>query len=558
MARPMARYADAAAASARQTRAVLSRTTSSVGSVRCSAGSAVPSRAARIAAVSVPAAARPLAAMSWRTVVRAGRRRAASGLSSKPMTETSLGHREAQVLGGADHAVGQDVGVAEHARGPVGTGEESGRGDPGLLVAVVHLPVHHGLDPGGAERVEVAEHPLAGHPLPPGQVSGRVVDQAVLAAEPGDHDRDPAVAQVDQVLRGGPGTAAVVDVDRGDPVRGLLVDEDQGQPAAGQPVGRRRVGVARVDQGPVERDVAGRDEAVATARGEQREREPGRRELLGDGGEEAHGDVVGEGVRQRRGEQDAHRAGGAAREGPGGRVGPDVPELPGGVQDPLPQPVGELVGPRERVGHGHPADADVVGDGLQGHSCHTAMVVLAQQAEQRSAGVIESATRCRAEASSERLRGARAGDRDAALGALDGVAGVGAHQAASDGHVGRGDGEGNGVHEVLQGEWIGCFCTDTVRRSSVPVKCRLELGRPGLHASGPGPRHRGHLLLRRRRVVRVPTPHLVAVRRSGRRAGWRSSARVEGAPLARTDALHGHRRRGSSAALAIHDDRRPR
>ena len=71
-----------------------------------------------------------------------GRSRRASGLSSKPTTDRSPGHLEAELLGGPHHAVGDHVGEAQHAGGPVARGEQVERGDVRLLVVAVHLPVH--------------------------------------------------------------------------------------------------------------------------------------------------------------------------------------------------------------------------------------------------------------------------------------------------------------------------------------------------------------------------------------------------------------------------------
>ena len=52
-------------------------------------------RPAAIAASTISAATRPISLAGWRTVVRSMRRWAASGMSSKPTTETSCGHRAA-------------------------------------------------------------------------------------------------------------------------------------------------------------------------------------------------------------------------------------------------------------------------------------------------------------------------------------------------------------------------------------------------------------------------------------------------------------------------------
>src|SRR5207342_587353 len=71
--------------------AVLSRTTSTVGSNTWRTRGPAPDRERSMAAVRAAAAAWPLAATSWRTVVSAGRMRWARGLSSNPTTDRSSG-----------------------------------------------------------------------------------------------------------------------------------------------------------------------------------------------------------------------------------------------------------------------------------------------------------------------------------------------------------------------------------------------------------------------------------------------------------------------------------
>ena len=55
----------------------------------------------------------------------------------------------------------------------------------------------------------------------------RVVDDAAGPSIDGVEDADAAVAEVDEVLGGGPGAAAVVDVDARDAGHRVLVDEDE-------------------------------------------------------------------------------------------------------------------------------------------------------------------------------------------------------------------------------------------------------------------------------------------------------------------------------------------
>ena len=186
------------------------------------------------------------------------------------------------------------------------------------------------------------------------------------------HDRDAAVAEVDEVLGGARAPAAVVDVDAGTPSAGSWSMNTSGSrrrmsqsTAAGRP-GRR----SRPSRRPWRRRGPGRRRRAAAAVSSVR-RQAGRRELLRDRAEERGRDLVVERVAQRLGEQDADgarwcRGPGRGRPGPARRTRAPSATRRGSV----PQRGGELVGPGERVGDGHPADADLVGDRLQGHSGH--------------------------------------------------------------------------------------------------------------------------------------------------------------------------------------------
>ena len=102
--------------------------------------------------------------------------------------------------------------------------------------------------------------------------------------------------------------------------------------------------------------------------GEQREGQARRRQLVGDGAEEAGRDLVGEGVLRRVGEQHADGAGRPAGEGRAAGSGPTYPSSSAVAEDPVAQLARQLVRSGERVRHGHPADPDPVGDRLQRHS----------------------------------------------------------------------------------------------------------------------------------------------------------------------------------------------
>ncbi len=203
----------------------------------------------------------------------------------------------------------------------------------------------------------------------------RVGDDPTGAGHVRGDDADASVAEIDEVLRGGRGTAAVVDVDARYSRHRLLVDEDDRQLAPLQPVDRRRVGVARVDERAVHRHVAGRDRLGSLRSRQQGQGEPGRCQLLGNRAEKRGRHLVAEGVPQRIGQEHADRARRAAGKRTRRRIGAAVAELVGRSENPLTQIRGQLVGSRERVRHCHPAHADSIGDRLQRHSGHPMILV---------------------------------------------------------------------------------------------------------------------------------------------------------------------------------------
>jgi hypothetical protein len=118
---------------------------------------------------------------------------------------------------------------------------------------------------------------------------------------------------------------------------------------------------------PVHRHVAGVDDGPVVPGREQGQRQPARRQLVGHRAEEPGEDLVGEGEAQRLRQDHPDRARRPVRQHARGRVGPHVPELLGQGQDPLAQRLGQLVRAREGVRHRGAADAQAVGQGLQGH-----------------------------------------------------------------------------------------------------------------------------------------------------------------------------------------------
>ena len=200
-----------------------------------------------------------------------------------------------------------------------------------------------------------------------------VGEDSRLTVDHQGHDGHPAMTEVDEVLGGGARTRPVIDVDARHSRHRILIDHDEGELATEQPAATDRLGLTRVDERAVDGDIAGGDHVAApTVRGQQRQRQSGLGQLVGNGGEEPRRHLIGEGVRQRVGEQHANGARGATREGSGRRVRSDVAELGCSVEDALAQLHGELIRAREGVGHRHPADAEPVGDRLQCHPRHLA------------------------------------------------------------------------------------------------------------------------------------------------------------------------------------------
>ena len=121
----------------------------------------VPVRACSIAAVSAAAARWPLAAMSWRTVVRLGR----TAAGDRAVVEAD--HRQVARDGHADGprrlASTPRASTSEKHSTAVG-GSSRASSEPGRLVGlvvVVVLDLHDRRgDPGRSESVEPAEHPL--------------------------------------------------------------------------------------------------------------------------------------------------------------------------------------------------------------------------------------------------------------------------------------------------------------------------------------------------------------------------------------------------------------
>ena len=186
----------------------------------------------------------------------------------------------------------------------------------------------------------------------------------------GDHDPDPTMAEIDEVLRCLPCSRPVVDVDARDANGGLPIDVHQRHLATLQPIDRDGVAVARVHERAIHRNVACRQHVTMLAGREQGECQSCGRQLVGDGAEERRGHLVGEGVAQRLGQQHSDRTGGTACQRSCRRVGPGVAELLGGGENSAAQIGRQLVRSRERIRHSHATDPDPISDRLQRHSRH--------------------------------------------------------------------------------------------------------------------------------------------------------------------------------------------
>ena len=262
-------------------------------------------------------AAAPFSACGWRTVV--SRRAAASGTSSKPVTDSARG-RHAAVGGGlitpsARTSETQTIAVGRLARSsrwppairPVAV-SKSGELASGDLVP---------FDARGLEPVAPAEHAFA---------VDVVVQRGGLAAVrgivPAAHDPEAPVAERDQVLGRGAGGAAIVDVDR--EVRGArrVVDQHVRQPALDDRV-QPRVAVAHaVDDEPVDERGAHERGVVAGDAWHQRHAELALLADRCDAVQDLDRRRVGERERERGVEHDADRPRPSARERAGDGVGP--------------------------------------------------------------------------------------------------------------------------------------------------------------------------------------------------------------------------------------------
>ena len=229
--------------------AVLSRTTSSVGSTTCLARALVPARLASMTRLQL-GGRRP--ALLGDVLADGGELRAQPA-GQRAVVEAD--HRE--VAGDArGRAPRRPASRRWRSRRRSTARRWAGRAGRAASSAAAYASSSSllscrcttGVMPAGVEHVEVAEQPLAGDVLRrlgrrrPGRRTkpGVPPRAAVITAT-------RRVPEVDEVLGGRPGAAAVVDVDRGDALGGLLVDEDHRQVAPGQPVDRGHVRVAGVD-----------------------------------------------------------------------------------------------------------------------------------------------------------------------------------------------------------------------------------------------------------------------------------------------------------------------
>ena len=285
------------------------------------------------------------------------------------------GHLQTPILGVTHHARGDDVREAQDGGGAGGlnAGEQHlGGGEAGLLPGVGCVDDRR-RDPEGLEDVEPPIHPARRRVAPAQPTDDR--DDARRRVVLGGDDRNPAMSEVDQVLRRRPRAATIVDVHRRVALHGGVVDEHERQLALLQPFGRHRRCLARVDERGIHRYVACGQQISVRSRGEQRQGHSRRCELGRDRRQQARGDLVGERVLEAVGEQDADRPGRSPGESPGRWVGARVPERVGGGEDHPPQLGRQLIRAREGVGHRHTAHADPVGDRLKGHAGHGPILV---------------------------------------------------------------------------------------------------------------------------------------------------------------------------------------
>ena len=237
-------------------------------------------------------AAAPLAACGWRTVVNGGSALAAAVVSSKPVTDTSSGTREAQRVGGGEHADGHLVAHAQHGGRPVGTAQQVGR-HRGHGGTVVGEAVDDG-DGVGVDAVLAERGAVAGvTPL------GDGVDGAVGERLEGD-DRQAPVAEPDDVGGDVVGAALLLDADDRFVRRGATVQHDHREAAilddrSSLVVERVAVGDEPVDDGRADGVMGG---VVVGAAGDQHEGDPGLVAGLGDAAEHEQRGGIGE----RRGE----------------------------------------------------------------------------------------------------------------------------------------------------------------------------------------------------------------------------------------------------------------
>ena len=219
----------------------------------------------------------------------------------------------------------------------------------------------------------------------------------VVVAEVQREDRDAAVTEVEQMLRGGARAAAVVDRDERHAGHVRRVGDHQRQPPLERGRHARMAVGERVDEAGVD-ERAGHGVGLAPAPlrrgGQERERDA---DLLGLDGEAAKGGDgggVAERVGEALGEEDADRTRATRAQGPTGRVGPRVAELGREREHALTQCRVQLVGPVERVRRRGAGDAEPVGEGLQRHPVsHGRRGYLARRP--RRTGAVGSAERAR-------------------------------------------------------------------------------------------------------------------------------------------------------------------
>jgi hypothetical protein len=174
------------------------------------------------------------------------------------------------------------------------------------------------------------------------------------------------MAELEQVLGGGPRRATVVDADAGRSVARRPVRDHQRQAALLDDVETAVVGDVAVGDEAVDERRA-REVGLLRGAGNEGEADPFLLAHRRDALEEEHGRRVGERVRQRVVEDQPQCADATTAQRRGHRVRPGVAELLRLGEDPPAKVGAELLGTVVGVGHRHPRHTERLGDGGERH-----------------------------------------------------------------------------------------------------------------------------------------------------------------------------------------------